>query len=111
MEKEKITAKLLAMKISNWDSIPYSVALQCPNGDDGDFADGNRTLVGWCDTPGGLMKVYECPFCHQRHRFHGVMQERWNLRSFLANLYRERKLSDRLKERRSKNEGELYEPK
>lgn len=22
------------MKISNWESIPYSVGLQCPNGDD-----------------------------------------------------------------------------
>ena len=28
------------MKISNWESIPYSVGLQCPNGDDG-------SLNGW----------------------------------------------------------------
>ena len=111
MEKEKITAKLLAMKISNWESIPYSATLQCPNRDDGDFLDSNRTFIGWCDTPAGLMQVYECNVCHQKYRFHGVLQERWNLRSFLADLYRERKLSDRLKERRSKNEGELYEHK
>ena len=25
------------MKISNWESIPYSVGLQCPNGDDGSY--------------------------------------------------------------------------
>ena len=28
------------MKISNWESIPYSVGLQCPNGDDGSFMEG-----------------------------------------------------------------------
>lgn len=29
MEEDQITAKLLAMKISNWESIPYSNTLQC----------------------------------------------------------------------------------
>ena len=32
------------MKISNWESIPYSVGLQCPNGDDGSLMDGNLRL-------------------------------------------------------------------
>lgn len=32
------------MKISNWESIPYSVGLQCPNGDDGSFMEGNLKL-------------------------------------------------------------------
>lgn len=48
------------MKISNWESIPYSVGLQCPNGDDGSFMEGKSKVIGWCDTPKGLMKVCEC---------------------------------------------------
>ena len=39
------------MKISNWESIPYSVGLQCPNGDDGSLMDGKSKVIGWCDTP------------------------------------------------------------
>lgn len=51
------------MKISNWESIPYSVGLQCPNGDDGSLMDGKSKVIGWCDTPKGLMKVCECQVC------------------------------------------------
>lgn len=43
------------MKISNWESIPYSVGLQCPNGDDGSLMDGKSKVIGWCDTPKGLV--------------------------------------------------------
>lgn len=95
--EEKKKKEFLALKISDWESIPYSNTLQCPNGDDGDFTDGNKILVGWCDTPSGLMKVYECPVCHLRYRFHGVMQQRWNLSDFLADLYCGMKLSEKRK--------------
>ena len=60
---ESIRKRLLAMKISNWESIPYSVGLQCPNGDDGSLMDGKSKVIGWCDTPKGLMKVCECQVC------------------------------------------------
>ena len=56
------------MKISNWESIPYSVGLQCPNGDDGSLMDGKSKVIGWCDTPKGLMKVCECQVCFSKFR-------------------------------------------
>ena len=34
------------MKISNWESIPYSVGLQCPNGDDGSLRENLKLSVG-----------------------------------------------------------------
>lgn len=80
-------AKLLALKISNWESIPYSNTLQCPNGDDGRFVDFNKIFIGWCDIPNGLMKVYECPVCHQKYRFHGTINERWDLNLFLKEIF------------------------
>lgn len=90
MKEEEITKRLLSMKISNWEAIPYSSTLQCPNGDDGYFMDENKIYIGWCDTPNGLMKVCECPVCHQRYRFHGVVgEQRVNLERFLVNFYRD----------------------
>lgn len=68
------------MKISNWESIPYSVGLQCPNGDDGSLMDGKSKVIGWCDTPKGLMKVCECQVC-----FSFVLVfclERWSYNNF-----------------------------
>ena len=59
------------MKISNWESIPYSVGLQCPNGDDGSLMEGKSKVIGWCDTPKGLMKVCECQVCFSKFRYHG----------------------------------------
>lgn len=100
MEEDQITAKLLAMKISNWESIPYSNTLQCPNDDDGGLDDGNKIYIGWCDTPWALMKVCECPICHQKYRFHGVLQERWNLEQFLVNLYYDIKLRNKLEDKK-----------
>ena len=47
------------MKISNWESIPYSMGLQCPNSDDGSLMENKSKVIGWCDTPRGLMKVCE----------------------------------------------------
>ena len=92
-----IDGKLLAMKICDWQTIPYSNSLQCPNGDDGGMEEGNKEYVGWCDTPSGLMKVCECPVCHQKYRFHGVLQERWDLGKFLADLQNDIFLRNKLK--------------
>lgn len=96
MKEDMIMAKLRAMKISNWEVIPYSDTLQCPNRDDGNFMDNNKTFIGWCDIPNGLMKVYECPVCHQKYRFHGVLQERWNLGQFLGGICRDIVINNKL---------------
>ena len=71
------------MKISNWESIPYSVGLQCPNGDDGSLMDGKSKVIGWCDTPKGLMKVCECQVCFSKFRYHGF---HGSLETFLNSL-------------------------
>jgi hypothetical protein len=78
----------------------YSNTLQCPNDDDGGLDDGNKIYIEWCDTPWGLMKVCECPICHQKYRFHGVLQERWNLERFLVNLYYDIKLRNKLENKK-----------
>lgn len=46
------------------------------------------------------MKVCECPICHQKYRFHGVLQERWNLEQFLVNLYYDIKLRNKLENKK-----------
>lgn len=71
------------MKISNWESIPYSVGLQCPNGDDGSLMEGKSKVIGWCDTPKGLMKVCECQVCFSKFRYHGF---HGSLEAFLNSL-------------------------
>lgn len=78
-----IRKRLLAMKISNWESIPYSVGLQCPNGDDGSLMEGKSKVIGWCDTPKGLMKVCECQVCFSKFRYHGF---HGSLEAFLNSL-------------------------
>lgn len=54
MEEDQITAKLLAMKISNWESIPYSNTLQCPNDDDGVLMMATKYTSGGVILLGGL---------------------------------------------------------
>ena len=71
------------MKISNWESIPYSVGLQCPNGDDGSLMENKSKVIGWCDTTRGLMKVCECQVCFSKFRYHGL---HGNLETFLNSL-------------------------
>lgn len=96
MEEDMIMAKLRAMKISNWESIPYSEDLHCPNDDDGSYFNNNRIFIGWCDTPNGLMQVYECPFCYNKYRYHGVLQERWDLEQFLGSICRDIVINNKL---------------
>lgn len=80
---DQLEKRLLAMKISNWESIPYSVGLQCPNGDDGSLMDGKSKVIGWCDTPKGLMKVCKCQVCFSKFRYHGF---HGSLETFLNSL-------------------------
>lgn len=87
--------KLIALKVSDYETIPYSSSLDCPNGDDGGLLSGNRKTVGWCDTPNGLMVVKECTICHQKYRYHGTFKERWNLDEFLENLLDTLELEDK----------------
>lgn len=79
--------KLFALKIVDYEIIPYSSSLDCPNGDDGGLLSGNRKTVGWCDTPHGLMVVKECTICHQKYRYHGTLTNRWDLDKFLEDLF------------------------
>lgn len=69
---EAMRTRLLSMKISNWESIPYSAGLRCPNGDDGYLTEKKSKVIGWCDTPRGLMKVCECQVCFSKFRYHGL---------------------------------------
>lgn len=68
---ERMRKRLLAMKVSNWESIPYSVGLCCPNGDDGSLMENKSKVIGWCDTPRGLMKICECQVFFSKFRYHG----------------------------------------
>ena len=77
---ESMRKRLLAMKISNWESIPYSAG---PNGDDGTLMEEKSKVVGWCDTPRGLMKVCECQVCFSKFRYHGL---HGSLEMFLGSL-------------------------
>ena len=45
-------------------------------------------VFGWCDSGNlGLMMINECPKCGTKYRFHGTTTGRWNLDSFIGDLY------------------------
>ena len=64
---------MLPMKISNWESIPYSEGLNCPNPEctNKSYDDEARSILGWCETPYGFMQVCECKKCFAKYRMHG----------------------------------------
>lgn len=66
--------QMLPMKVSNWESIPYSEGLCCPNPecDNDSWYDEARNILGWCETPSGFMHVCECSKCFTKYRYHGV---------------------------------------
>lgn len=76
--------KMLSMKISNWESIPYSVGINCPNPecDNKGYLDDSRNILGWCETIYGYMFVAECKKCFSKYRFHGISGDRYNFKNF-----------------------------
>lgn len=46
-------------------------------------------LHGWCETFNGLQMIYRCPTCATLYRFHGTTTGRWNLDSFLEDVWLE----------------------
>lgn len=95
--KEEMRKRLLAMKITEWEGIPYVKDLQCPTchktGDGYEHIPGEgyvpmrrSNVIGWCDTPHGLMKAFECPLCFTKYRYHGDTTGRWDLETFLIGL-------------------------
>lgn len=66
-------------KIPQWDAIEYAPDFICPccqksaiQGKDANFdiTLDKPNLVGWCESPAGIMAVFECPCCHNKFRFH-----------------------------------------
>lgn len=75
MADKSIMEEMLPMKISNWESIPYSEGINCPNENcDNKSYDDARNIIGWCDIPYGYMMVCECKKCFTKYRFHGTTE-------------------------------------
>lgn len=51
--------------------------------DGGSLMEKKSKVVGWCDTPSGLMKVCECQVCFSKFRYHGL---HGSLETFLDSL-------------------------
>lgn len=85
---EKTRKILLPMKISNWESIPYSEGLNCPNLDctNKSYSDDARDIIGWCETPYGFMQVCECKRCFTKYRMHGFPGDKFSWSSFLMSF-------------------------
>ena len=85
---EKTRKILLPMKISNWESIPYSEGLNCPNPDctNKSYSDDARNILGWCETPYGFMQVCECKRCFSKYRMHGFPGDKFSWSSFLMSF-------------------------
>lgn len=84
MADKSIMEEMLPMKISNWESIPYSEGINCPNEncDNKSYDDDARNIIGWCDTPYGYMMVCECKKCFTKYRFHGTIGSKFAFDSF-----------------------------
>lgn len=74
--------KMLRLKCQSID--PYVKDFRCPECNNLD----TNHVVGWCDAGNlGLMMINECPKCGTRYRFHGTTTGRWNLDTFIGDLY------------------------
>lgn len=76
---------MLPMKISNWESIPYSEGLNCPNPEctNKSYDNEARSILGWCETPYGFMQVCECKKCFTKYRMHGFPGDKFSFHSFM----------------------------
>lgn len=55
-----------------------------------------RNCIGWCETPQGLQMIYECPHCFTLYRYHNSTTGRFNLDTFMGNLYTELVLQNKI---------------
>ena len=77
-------------KIADYETIPYSPSLNCPNCEKSGFfrelgmkeKPHKPNLVGWCDTPQGFMAVFECVDCFEKFRFHYNMGKKFDIDDF-----------------------------
>ncbi len=95
-----ILNEMLPMKISNWEHIPYSEGINCPNPDcdNKSYHDDARNILGWCETPYGFMEVCECKKCFTKYRFHGTSGDKFDFKNFAMGFL----LGVKLKTRRNK---------
>ena len=102
---DEMKKRIQALKIGEYSNIPYVNDFTCPEcGETGDgyihvCGEGyvpkpRPILVGWCDTPSGFMKVFECPKCFTRFRYHGSTTERNNLEAFFGSIQLDLLLQD-----------------
>ena len=88
----------LRYKITGYDSIRYVKDITCPNcgksGYGSTYVIGvgykemkSPKLIGWCETPQGLMMVHECPECFTKFRFHNCTTERNSLEKFKESFF------------------------
>lgn len=78
-------------KLEQYESAIYTALFRCPVcGESGIFNHITElerpALIGWCDTPWGLMVVLECPKCFTKYRFHGAANS-YDLEAFNHDVY------------------------
>ena len=69
------------IKIIQYETIPVVKDMECSNcheSDSSGFRLARANPIGWCDTPSGLMGVFECPKCFTKFRCHINSTGRWN---------------------------------
>ena len=77
------------MQIVQYEDIPHVQDMECPDcqqSDVGALHHEQAEPIGWCDTPQGLMTVFECPKCFAKFRCHSCCSERWDKESFYINF-------------------------
>lgn len=102
--KDEMLNRILSMKIGEYSHIPYVNDFNCP--DCGKTGEGyihipggyvekpKPILIGWCETPNGFMKVYECPECFAKFRYHGTTTARNFMDKFFDDVELELMLQD-----------------
>lgn len=67
-------AAFKGMKIAQYEAIPVVKDMECPNCHKSDVNGFPPCIyarpIGWCDTPTGLMGIFECPKCFCKFRCH-----------------------------------------
>ena len=85
MNKEMNENLFNGMQIVQYEDIPCVQDLECPDchkSDVGALHHEQAEPIGWCDTPSGLMGVFECPKCFTKFRCHICGKGRWNKDEF-----------------------------
>lgn len=73
------------IKIVQYEAIPIVKDMECNNchgSDSSGFRLERANPIGWCDTPSGLMGVFECPKCFTKFRCHVNSTGRWDKKMF-----------------------------